>query len=289
MAIYDVYGNPLIDAYSVSGESLAQAYDVEGNELIETGEPSYLTVMTYNYQWCTKINSQTAMQEAIIDKYNADIIGIQEAGGSYQTQTREWPSVAQNVLADYPYKYLSNHYNFNGLASKIELEDVTDTDYTEYDDEYWSYQKCYLYVDGKKIAWFNTHLTYKTDQATLLRKYAQAQELLTQVRGERYVIITGDFNMYGNGLNSADYIGVGKPFADAGYRMANWAGTDGFVKTWTDLTSATSLDQFTYACDNIIVSRNITFDSVTFDTTRLSYLNGQPIDHTPVIARLAIR
>lgn len=281
MAVYDINGSIASSVMNLTGDEISQAYDIDGTELLG----GTLTVMSYNYQWCTGRNTEE-VQTIIRDKYNPDIIGIQEAGDQ-QSQTPVFPTMVETVYAGYNWREISNHRNFNGLISKIRLYDVSDTDYTEYDDEYWSYQKCYIEVGGKRIAWYNTHLTYKTDAATLLRKYAQATELFEDVETEDYAIITGDFNMYGDSLQSADYIGIGKQFADAGYNMANWT-ADTFVKTWTNSSTATTLDEFTYACDNIICTPNIEITNVVFDTTKLTMGSGS-IDHVPVIAYLNIR
>ncbi len=278
MAVYDINGNVASSVMNLSGEEIAQAYDIDGTELLG----GTLTVMSYNYQWCTGRNTLD-VETAILDKYKPDIVGIQEAGNRGNAS---FPTIAQNAFAEYT-RYLSDHYNFNGLATKIEVSNVTDNDYTEYDDERWSFQKCYFVIGGKTIAWYNTHLTWRTDSATLLRKYAQAKELFDNVETEEYAIITGDFNMYGNSLESADYIGIGKQFADAGYNMANWT-SERFVKTWTDSSTATSLSNFIYACDNIITTPNIEITNVVFDTTKLTMGSGS-IDHVPVIAYLNIK
>lgn len=280
--IYGINGNALSVVYNKDGITTNPVYDVNGNAISTASE---LTVMTYNYQWSAGLNS-LAFQQEIYSKYKPDIIGIQEAGNQGQ---KAWPSVAQTSLADYPHKYLSDYYNYNGLASKISLEDVTDNPFaSQAGSGIYTYQKCYLDVGGKRIAWFNTHLEYDTTQGALNRKYAQATELFNAVEEEDYAIVTGDFNMYGQDLESADYIGVGKKFADAGYNMANWT-EDNFVMTWTDAKSATSLSEFIEACDNIITSPNIDIISIIFDTTKLSYINNiNAIDHIPVIARVMI-
>lgn len=280
--IYDINGNALSTVYNKNGASANPVYDVNGNAISTASE---LTVMTYNYQWCAGLNS-LAYQQEIYNRYKPDIIGLQEAG---QQSTRAFPAIAQTALSDYPYKYLSEYYNYNGIASKIELEDVTDNSYaSQAGSGIYTYQKCYLYVGGKKIAWYNTHLEYDTTQGALNRKYAQMKELFDDVVTEDYVIITGDFNMYGQNLESADYINMGKQFADAGYNMANWT-EENFVMTWTDATSATSLSEFKDACDSIITSSNINITSITFDTTKLSYINNvNALDHIPVIARVRI-
>lgn len=288
MSVYALDGTEIVSVYDVDNNPLVQAYDVDGNELLGEPVPSDIVVMTYNYQWCKNLNSQLDMQEAIIDKYKADIIGLQEAGSSSASATL-FPTIANQFLDDYSYKTLSDKAtNRNGLASKIAVSNYQCIKYTNNDDENWDYQKCYIQVGGKTVAWYNTHLTYRSDAETLARKYTQAKELFDDAVLEDYAIITGDFNLYGIGFDSADYIGVGKQFADAGFHLANWNNRVGFVKTYTNLTMASSLEDFKESCDNIIVSHNIRFDKVVFDTTKLSYLNGQAIDHVPVIAYLTI-
>ena len=277
MPIYDINGSNIQSVYGISGNRIPQAYDIDGNELMSVS----LVVMTYNYQWCNGRNN-LEYQSSIIEEYNPDIIGLQEAGNG---RNREFPSIAQQALVDHPYKYMTNYYNYNAIASKLQLTDVSEVIYTYENDEKWTYQKCYLNVGGKTVAWYNTHLTWKSGETQA--RASQAQELLADVETEDYVIITGDFNMFGSDVSSDEYIGIGKPFVDAGYNMVNWAGSDGFVKTWTDADSATSLNEFRYACDNIIVSPNISIDSVVFDTTKLSMGSGT-LDHVPVIAHLTI-
>lgn len=280
--IYSIAGNGTNIGYDKSESQLAQAYDIEKNPLLT----STIRVMSYNYQWCTKLNSQLALQTAIINEYHPTIIGLQEAGANNRN-SNSFPSLATQFLAAYTRKLSNQATNRNGLATLIPYSNYSCVRYTEYDDEYWDYQKCYIEVGGQTIAWFNTHLTWRQDAETLLRKYAQAAELFAAVEAETYAIVTGDFNMYGLSLTSDDYIGIGKQFADAGYNLANWT-PDTFVKTWTDLASASSLDQFSYACDNIITTPNIEIANVIFDTTKFDYLNGQPIDHIPVVADLII-
>ena len=287
MAIYSLDGNQLTNAYSLNGDLLTHAYDIEGNEILEPVVPD-LTVMTYNYQWCTGINSQLTMQQAIIELYEPDIIGLQEAA-SNNRNSNSFPSLAPQFLDDYTYRYLSTEAtNRNGIASKIQPSDLQTVKYTDNDDENWDYQKCYITVAGKQIAWFNTHLTWRNNEETKARKRLQATEFFEAVEEEEYAIVTGDFNMYDPSFDGYDYISIGKPFADAGYRLSNWNSTVGFVKTWTNATSASSLSSFIHSCDNIITTPNIRMKRVIFDTTKFSYLDGNAIDHVPVIAELKI-
>ena len=288
--VYGIDGTSLNAIYNMDGTGISIAYDVENNIVFALADS--LIVMTYNYQWCTKINSQLTMQQAIISEYEPDIIGLQEAAANNKS-SNVFPSLADQFLSGYEKRLSTECTNRNGIASKIPFTDLQTIKYAQNDDEDWDYQKCYITLpSGRKIAWYNTHLTWKHDDETYLRKYAQAQELLADAETERlstpYIIITGDFNMYGLDDESANYIGVGKPFADAGYVLVNWNDDAGFVKTYTGQTAPASLSDFTYPCDNIIVTPNIDVVNVTFDLTKLSYLDGNPIDHIPIIAELQI-
>jgi endonuclease/exonuclease/phosphatase family metal-dependent hydrolase len=278
MPVYKRNGSVVIPVYNVTGNVKSQLYDKSGKQI---DGAIYLTVMSYNYQWSENLNT-LAYQQEIYSTYNPDIIGIQEAGSKRQ---KSWPVTAQLALAGYKYKYLSDYYNYHGLASRIPLEDVIDVPYTTQAGGTYTYQKCYFTLGDKRIAWYNTHLIYEENKTSI--RSAQAQELLADAENEEYVIITGDLNMLGLDLDSSEYRGIGKPYADAGYNLANWT-NDNFVKTWTDAVSAESLDEFQYATDNIITSENIDIISVVFDAIKLDYLNGLSIDHIPIIARLKI-
>ena len=280
MAIYDINGEYINSAYAVDEEVLSQAYDIAGNPLIEQAD---LGVMTYNPQWWTKINSQLTMQQEIFNKYKPDIIGFQE----YSTNGT-LASVGSQALADYPYKYMSNRYNYNGIASKLQLNNVTNNQYTYYDDEYWQYQKGYFTCKGKTIAFYNTHLTWRATAESQEGRRQQAAELFADAETEDYVIITGDFNSYARNVEQPDYINIFKPFYDAGYHLANASPTAGFTGTYCGLTTASSLADMQAPCDNIIVSGNIDITNVVFDLTKLQYLDGNYIDHIPVIATLQI-
>lgn len=285
MAIYDINGDVLDTAYGVDGNSLSHAYDLTGDQIFPDGPPSPVTlkVMSYNVQWFTKINSQQAMQNAIIAAYTPDVIGFQEF-----TKTATIPTVGQNMLSAYPYVQLSSHYNYMGLASKTALSNPISVDYVTQDTagetEIRAYQKCYINVGGRQIAWFNTHLSYKNSAP----KYAQMAELFQAAELEEYAIITGDFNSVALADTDNDYINMYKQFVDAGYNLANNSPTAGFTKTFSSQSTASSLADLMTTPDTIIVSGNIDIDSVVFDTTKLSYLDGNPIDHIPLIASLTI-
>lgn len=284
--IYDLNGNPLNACYSVDGNELDNAYDIEGTLIYskEPPQPAQLKVMSYNVQWFTKINSQQTMQDLIISKYTPDIIGFQEV-----SKTSSFPTVGANMIANYSCRQLSSHYNYLGIASKIPFSSYSNADYQTQDtagdgSERRAYQKCYITVDGRQIAWFNTHLCY----ANATPKHTQMAELFNLAKDEDYFIITGDFNSVCLSAEDADYIGMYKQFVDAGCNLVNCSPAAGFTKTSTPNTYAATLADLTYSTDSIIVSPNIDIDSVVFDDTKLSYLDGNPIDHIPLIATLSI-
>ena len=276
--IYNKSGNELNTVYNVGSQSVETAYDVSGN-IVFGGLDYDLTVMTYNIQYFGGINSQTTMQQHIIDTYDADVIGLQELGTS-----GSMPSVGSAVLTEYPYKYIGVQTNKTALVSKTELSNIASAVFTNQASETRGYQKAYISFAGKNICWINTHLEYISDSV----KYAQMGEIFTLADDEDYVIITGDFNSECEAITDNDYIGLYKQFVDAGYNLANCSVDAGFTKTWTNSATATSTNDLTYATDSIITSGNIDIVSVTFDPTKFSYLDGNPIDHIPVIARLKI-
>lgn len=288
MAIYDVNGNSLSSAYDVNGNSLSSAYDVDGNLIWSAQtEPTRLKVMTYNVQKWRGINSQEAMQTAIINTYQPDLIGMQELG-----TVTTLPTIGQNMLADYQYKILSNHVNKILTVSKnLPLTNIVIADYVNQEpqdqsqyNETRAYTKMDVQIDGKTISFINTHLCFITESV----KWLQMKELFDIAQTCQYAIITGDFNSMEMSAEADDYINMYKQFVDAGYHLANNSPVSGFTNTFTSQSNATSLAELTTAPDTIIVTSNISIDNVVFDTTKFSYLNGSSIDHIAVVADLII-
>lgn len=238
---------------------------------------AYLRIMTYNVQWFTKINSQIDMQHEIIESKKPDIIGIQEL-----TTNGKINAIGRTVLRDYPYKKLSKHKNYLGIASKYPLKNVQSFDFENQDPEDMArfketraYQTANIELGGKKILLINTHLCYLTQEI----KFKQMAELLDVARKSKYTIITGDFNYFGENEYDAMY----RPFVDAGFQLANCNPAE--TKTWTDKVNPKRLSQFTFPTDNILVY-GIQMKWVKFDRTKIKYRDGHPIDHIPIVARL---
>ena len=102
------------------------------------------------------------------------------------------------------------------------------------------------------------------------------------------VVITGDFNNKTLSFTGNDYLNLYKPFLDAGYHLANSIPDLGFTKTWTSGTTATTTADLTYALDNIIVSSGLSINNIKFDTTKFDYLDGNSIDHIPIIIEVSL-
>lgn len=282
MAVYDIDGNPISPVYGTGGSALENAYDINGNSLKETPD---IVVMTYNPQGFTKINSQSSLLTALIGEYDPDIVGIQEAGWS-----NDWTSDATPFISGFTNKHRSSDLtNPNGILSKLSWANVSEIQFSYTDEETWGYSKCYITVGGKTVAWYNTHLTWAGTATAQEGRRLQTAQLLADAEQETYVIVTGDFNVWGYTFNSVDYVNVFKPWTDAGYKMANFDKSTHCIPTYTDATTASSIMDFTDGCDNIIISQNIDFVDVWFDDTKLDYLDGNPIDHIPVVATLKLR
>lgn len=271
---YDVSGNPLVAVYAADGNVLAQVYDRAGNPLAPL--TTDIVVMSYNVQWFAGINANVSMQQDIIDTYNADIIGLQEISSL--------PSVSDGLFEDYNYAYLGVQENKTAIVSKPILQNVTANTFVAQQGEVRGYQKAYFEYDGKTICWINAHLATSNAESV---KVAQAKELFDMVENEEYFIITGDFNTVCKSIYDTEYTTIMKQFVDAGYQTANCSNQHGFLNTWTE---GTSLSSVWYPCDHIITSGKIHINDVIVDTTKIDIASqtGQSIDHLPIIAYLAI-
>lgn len=283
--VYSIDGQLYITAFNMSGETPSYVYDINKNILLPT-ELKPLNVMSYNVQWFEKINGQVAMQEKIINDNNPCIIGFQEF-----SKQKTVPSVGQTVLVDYPYITFSNHMNYLAVVSKINLYNTTTADFvaqSPYDMEMYgetrAYIKTYFQFNGKEVCLINTHLAV----ATAPYIYAQMSEVFALAEQEEYVIITGDFNTGFASFYGDVYRNTFQQFVDAGYHLVNNSPDSGITKTYCGNTTATSLADFSSNPDSIIVSGNIGIQDRVFDTTKLQYLDGNPIDHIAVAATLLI-
>lgn len=278
MPVYDINGTELTTVYGKEGDTLLQAYDIAGNPLLSEEPLAELTVMTYNVETFGGRNSNQAMQERILNAYKPDIIGLQELGNG------SMPSLGVRLFTDYPYQVMGGQAVYKtGVVSKIELEDTAYIAYVSRTTRERGYNKAYITVGGKRIAFFNTHLEI-LGQAS---HAPQAKELFDALQEETSFIAVGDYNVECHSTSATEYIEVVKQFVDAGYNLSNWTTKTGFVDTW--FNNATVADSnYKCPCDNIITSPDIIIDSIVYDPIKLEYESGV-IDHIAVVARLRIR
>lgn len=292
MSIYNINGTEIFSAHNYSGTLLNQAYDINDNPLFGGDPPipsepvkQSITIMSYNVQWFTGINSQTVMQQNIINTYNPSIIGLQEL-----TTDGVIPAVGRSVLANYPYTQLSNHKNYLGIASKLPLYNITIADFVSQDpddmtrfNETRAYIKAYFDFNGKQICLINTHLALTRSYI-----YNQINEIFNLAENEEYVIITGDFNTGFSSFSTEFYENTFKQFVDAGYNLVNNSPDVGITNTYSGSKTVSSLAEMSTNPDSIIVSGNIEVEERIFDTIKFTYLNGDIFDHLAVIAKLLI-
>lgn len=276
MSVYDINGAELATVYGVGGTVLTQAYDIDGNPLLSEEPTSDLVFMTYNVQRFTGRNGNQTMQERIMNAYKPDIVGLQELGSGTM------PALGVTLFADYPYQTLGSQTNKTGVVSKIALDNPTYTQYVAKASETRGYNKAYITVNGKRIAFFNTHLEVLGGTAHT----AQAKELFDALQEETSFIAVGDYNVECHSTNDAEYTAVVKQFIDAGYNLSNWTAQTGFVDTWFNGTTVAG-SNYVCPCDNIITSPDITIESIVYDPIKLEYESGV-IDHIAVIAHLQV-
>lgn len=244
-----------------------------------------LTVMTYNVDRFSLVNSNEEMHSIILEKYGVDIAGIQE-----YRETINNNSIFTNVFTDYKYHHQNTLIpNPSGIVSKKKLFSVNDYLFTHQSKEEESpteyvevrgYSKSYIYVNGKKICWINTHIDLNEKT-----RYLQLAELRNIMLSEEYAILTGDLNTSKIiDSTSVEWKNAIKPFLDSDLKCANNNDTYGYNWTWADLNFIK-----TAKVDNIIVTPNIDFVEVVFDKTRMDYINSTDVpEHNPIIVKLRI-
>ena len=275
MSIYNVNGEEVTAAYGIDGDLLSTAYDIDGEQVYN---PSF-SVMSYNIQRYDGLNSNTQMQEDIINAYSPLIIGLQELGSSGAVDRN---SVFANC--GYDYTYAGTQPNRTALVSKRQLSDVSFSLYQNQGGENRGYNTSHISYGGKTILWINTHLEAYGANV----RAAQAGELFSLVENEPYFIITGDLNAPCKSVNDTEYVSCIKQFVDAGFHCANCSSEFGFLDTFTE---GKSLNEKAWLClDHIITSANITINSVTVDDRKIAIAeqSNQVIDHLPIIANVTI-
>jgi endonuclease/exonuclease/phosphatase family metal-dependent hydrolase len=251
---------------------------------IDKTYPNSVCIMNYNVQWFSGRNANTVLQNAILDKYNPDIIGLQE----FRENIAGIP-VWKTLFRNYGYTHTTRdgNVNYKGLASKIPFGTVEDKAFVNQYTEQRGYSKTYLNINGKNVCWINAHTDL--DEST---KVAQCKEVFGLVANEEYFIITGDFNTdYCFSTDDEEYKTIMKQFIDAGYHSANCSEQHGFLGTYCGAPTISGYNSGKMRPDDhIITSSNITIDKVFADDTKTMemFVDENNIDHFPLVAFITI-
>lgn len=279
MSIYDVSGSELNSCYDVNGNELSYAYDVNGNEIFNSIPPNTFKVMTYNCQTWTGRSGNETLMRGIFDSTRPLLVGLQECGnvgtGVYVPGTFAYGAVGEVANVNNPVAQMSN----------VPFTDFEAFSYASYgiSGSLRGFTKCYVTIDGKTIAWFNTHLEFYTGDFSPASPHAlQMDKIFEIISQEDTFILTGDFNV----LGSQEYNDCIKQFVDAGFNMCNWTQATGYVDTWYEGTTIeTATDSA--PTDNIITSADLAIRHIEYNTAKLSVTTGQ-IDHLPIVATIEI-
>lgn len=269
MSIYNVSGNELSSCYDVSGNSLDKAYDVNGNEIFSSVPSNTFKVMTYNVQLWSGRNGNETLVRGMFDSTDPLLVGLQECR-----------DVGTGIyVPDYfPYGAVGTVEWVNNPVAQMSMIPFTNFTAYKYTNGVRGYTKCYVTINGKTIAWFNTHVEISSSEQHGL----QMQEIFEVVQEEETFILTGDFNVD----SSDEYNDYVKPFVDAGYNLCNWTSQTGWVDTWFEGTTVeTATDSA--PTDNIITSADLAIRHIEYNTAKLAVTTGQ-IDHLPIIATIEI-
>ena len=290
MPVYDADGNALINVYDADGNSLIYAYDADGNVVFQNDNKIRLTVMEYNAgQWyvgdgtgvpANYDDKYYSLQNGMIKKAKADILLICE----YLDNMSGLPRTATSMLEQYyPYIQTQNGgsagYYGRAICSKYPLNNWTQHAYRNDNNRY--YDTADITVDGNQITLVITHLSPNDNRV------AQLGELIRYLSTLDSFICAGDMNTLtfnGSATTEADdYTNVIEPLLNAGFHLANCS-DQRFLITY----SAQPTGTYVGCLDNIITSSNITIESVSVDTTKLTDKIYDKIDHMPLIATIAI-
>lgn len=292
MAVYNSNGDVVLTCFDSSGNTLGVVYDSVGNIISDEGSP-LLKVATYNVGQFYSGNSNpiptasksaySALQTSIFNNIKPDICLMQEAtrlfcedGTLSETFLSSWFDEFHLTRGDIGYQA-------HMIASKdMSVDDYTEHSFTDAVGNYPGYETGYITFNDKRIFICNTHIS--TSQSY---QEAQCAEMLQLVADKESFILCGDFNTVIFDKTEEDWVNCIKPFADAGYNLAN-CGSFGIMPTYWATSSPNPSDGYTPATDFIITSSDISILYASTDKTKLTDGLNDKIDHVPLFAVLSV-
>lgn len=291
MSIYDKSQNVLNAAFSNSGDSILSAYDMYGNVVFGNGElnPTTINVLNYNVGQFYIGNGSPVptekdsiyynLQSEIFRNSNAALCCIEEYSSSF-SGTRSAETFLREFYNNVIVGGSGSGYFSRAICSNFPLSDYQPNYFSSNPNRY--YDKVTANVRGHNVAVVVTHLDFDT----LQHRASQAQELVNYLNDFDSFILCGDFNTGGlEEVNDEEYNNTIKPFLDAGYIVANGAGSN-FIPTYSDTAQMQSGEGL--ILDTIITSSDIVINSVYADQTKVTDNVNDVIDHLPLVANITI-
>ena len=174
----------------------ANAKDETKSEMTTASQPINIKIASYNILHGAKVNCDYAVLAKDIAEVDPDIIGLQEVD---MKTTRIGGVDAVEIMAKkagYKYYRFSKSINLKGggygtaILSKFPIEEYQTVALESGKHEKRSVGHAVLRVRGKRLDFFNTHLSY---ESTKVRAGQFAAIADMTAKCERYVV-TGDFN-----------------------------------------------------------------------------------------------
>lgn len=223
----------------------------------------------------TRRNPYDVVEEFKVDPYKDAYFtsAIPFSGGDY--------GIA--IVSQFPFKSKDSTQLYSDLFVGQEISDELKAAYKDYDPENAEseaamtavsaknpveprvFQRVVVDVNGKEVAFYNTHLSWE-DQSLRTQQMTALKESMDN-DSCKYVIAVGDFN--------ADQSTEEFDLFKEDYSFAN--GKDG---KWLDTFTGVDESMVVNSVDNIIVSKNIVIDDVKMISSTLS-------DHNPLMATLS--
>ncbi len=192
-----------------------------------------INVITFNIRWCDDRENNSVAQRAprlnqVLSKYDADIIGLQEARPNWEPYFAEYFSEEYDMFLQYRAEEEKEAAPILWKKDKFELvkkgvfwlSDTPEIPSKGWDERYDCYRMCEYVIlkdknTKKELLFMNTHFGFgdkcQTDSAELIQKYNKAI-------GEYPTAITGDFNM---NMESLGYERMTKYYRDANKETEN--------------------------------------------------------------------
>ena len=207
-----------------------------------------------------------------LEKYNVDIAGLQEVDKNTGRNPYDMLEAIQgDVYTDTFYSkaidYQGGEYGI-GMISKVPLAEETTTMLESGGNEQRVYQRAAVEIDGHKVAFYNTHLSYE-DTELRHRQMNTIKEAMDADPME-YKILTGDFN-------TDQYREEFEEVFGEEYNIAN--GMNGiFFDTFNGIDDTMQV----HSVDNVITTKNMEMEVVQMIDNQLS-------DHNMFFADLTFK